>query len=141
MLKTDIIGNLGANAQPKRINDKDYVAFDIAHTDRDETVWISVLWRGTGGNLLPYLTKGTSVFVRGDLTAKTYTTRNGEARVSLSCMAREINLISSTRGQEERGYIEGARQMQAQAGGDAAPPPAPTSAAVAPPMNDDDLLF
>lgn len=140
MLKADIIGNLGANAQTKQINGKDYVSFDIAHTEKDTTVWISALWRGNGGNLMQYLTKGTSVFVRGNLSAGTYTTRSGEVRVSLSIMVSEINLISSTRGQEERGYLEGARQLSQQP----APPAPPVGAAPpagAPPANDDDLPF
>lgn len=142
MLKTDIIGNLGANAQVKQINGKDYVSFDIAHTERDTTVWVSALWRGNGGNLLQYLTKGTSVFVRGNLSAGTYTTRSGEVRVSLSVMVSEINLISSTRGQEERSYLDGARQLSQQQ--QPAPPAPPVGAAPpagAPPANDDDLPF
>ena len=141
MLKADIIGNLGANAQAKQINGKDYVSFDIAHTEKDTTVWVSALWRGNGGNLLQYLTKGTSVFVRGNLSAGTYTTRSGEVRVSLSVMVSEINLISSTRGQEERGYLEGARQLSQQQPAPPAPPVSAAPPAGAPPANDDDLPF
>lgn len=141
MLKAEIIGNLGADAQVKQINDKYYVAFDMAHTEKNETVWISVLWRSNGGGLLPYLTKGTSVFVRGNLTAKTYNTRTGETKVSLSVMATEINLISSTRGQEERGYLEGARQLSQQQPAPPVPPVGAAPPAGAPPANEDDLPF
>ena len=102
---------------------------------------VRVCRRGNGGNLLQYLTKGTSVFVRGNLSAGTYTTRSGEVRVSLSVMVSEINLISSTRGQEERAYLDGARQLSQQQPVPPAPPVGAAPPAGAPPANDDDLPF
>ncbi|MCM1503380.1 MAG: single-stranded DNA-binding protein [Bacteroidales bacterium] len=133
MLKSEIIGNLGSDAQVKEINGKEYVSFNIAHTDRKgETIWMSVLWRGNGGNLTQWLTKGTSLFVRGDLDFRIYTNNRGEQRISYSLMANEVQLLSSTRGQEERGYVNSAREMAANAA------PAATAAVDNP---DDDLPF
>ena len=96
MLKAEIIGNLGHDATTRQINGKDYVCFDVAHGEKvngeRRTVWISVLWSGNGGNLLQYLRKGATVFVRGDLSAKLYTDRAGQTNISMSVMAREIQM-------------------------------------------------
>ena len=54
------------------------------------------MFRFLGGKMLPYLKKGTKVFVRGRLSAKTYTTRTGEIKVSLSVMASEVQLCGFT---------------------------------------------
>lgn len=98
MLKAEIIGNLGHDATTRQINGKDYVCFDVAHGERQNgerrTVWISILWAGNGGNLLQYLRKGATVFVRGDFSAKLYTNRDGNVNISQSIMAREVQICS-----------------------------------------------
>lgn len=100
MLIAEIIGNLGHDAVVKLINGKEYTSFDMAHSERmsngeRRTVWVSVLRSGNGGQLLQYLKKGARVFVRGELSAKVYTTRDGSANVSLSVMARETQLCQT----------------------------------------------
>ena len=97
MLTAEIIGNLGFDAVVKQINGKDYVSFDVAHEqrngDRSETVWVSVLWYGNGGNLLQYLKKGAKVFVRGRLQTGIYTSQKTlQSRVSLSMFVTEIQM-------------------------------------------------
>ena len=107
MLIAEIIGNLGHDAVVKQINGKEYTSFDVAHSERmsngeRRTVWVSVLRSGNGGQLLQYLKKGARVFVRGELSAKVYTTRDGSANVSLSVMARETQLCQTVdEGQQQ----------------------------------------
>lgn len=108
MLIAEIIGNLGHDAVVKQINGKEYTSFDVAHSERmsngeRRTVWVSVLRSGNGGQLLQYLKKGARVFVRGELSAKVYTTRDGSANVSLSVMARETQLCQTVdEGQQQQ---------------------------------------
>lgn len=111
MLKAEIIGNLGHDATTRQINGKDYVCFDVAHGERQNgekrTVWISILWAGNGGNLLQYLRKGATVFVRGDFSAKLYTNRDGNVNISQSIMAREVQMCSFAereQTQDHNGY-------------------------------------
>lgn len=96
MLKAELIGNLGHDASVRQINGRDYVCLDVAHGEKvngeRKTVWISVLWLGNGGGLLQYLRKGATVFVRGDISAKIYTNRDGQTSVSMSVMARELQI-------------------------------------------------
>lgn len=74
MLNLQVIGNLGSDAVVKENNGKKFVTFNVAHTDKytdeqgikhEKTTWVSCLWNGDGGRVLPYLTKGACVFVQG----------------------------------------------------------------------------
>lgn len=75
MFKAQIIGNIGADAQMKNINGVEYCTFDVAHSvkngDSEKTVWISCLARGFN-NVIPYLKRGTKVYVCGDLSCRLY---------------------------------------------------------------------
>lgn len=76
MIKVEIIGNLGADAQLQEKNGNKFVAFRVANTDKwvdkstgqviESTQWISCTLNGDGGALLTYLKRGTKVFVRGN---------------------------------------------------------------------------
>lgn len=148
MLKAEIIGNLGHDATTRQINGKDYVCFDVAHGERQNgekrTVWISILWAGNGGNLLQYLRKGATVFVRGDFSAKLYTNRDGNVNISQSIMAREVQMCSFAereQTQPHNGYKQAPQAQYQQF-----PTPAPQQAVPAAPAAnldnpDDDLPF
>jgi single stranded DNA-binding protein len=148
MLKAEIIGNLGHDATTRQINGKDYVCFDVAHGERQNgerrTVWISILWAGNGGNLLQYLRKGATVFVRGDFSAKLYTNRDGNVNISQSIMAREVQMCSFVereQTQTNNGYIQAPQAQYQQF-----PTPSPQQAVPAAPAAnldnpDDDLPF
>lgn len=67
MLKAELIGNLGNDAEIKEFGGKKYVALSVATTEyakddqgnrTDVTTWVSVLWYGDGGGLFAYLKKG-----------------------------------------------------------------------------------
>lgn len=101
MLKVDIIGNIGNDAEIKEFGGKKYVSFSVAHTEysKDQqgnktelTTWVSVLWHGEGGAMLQYLKKGTKAFVRGSLKVKTYTDKNGQQQVAINVSASEVQL-------------------------------------------------
>lgn len=127
MLKSEVIGNIGSDAIVKQINGRDYVSFSVAHQrSKEETVWISVLWYGNGGNLLQYLTSGKQVFVRGDMVVKTYTGRNNELRVSLNLNANEVQLVGNRQESQSRSAQEPVHQQppyQAQPSRPVAPDP------------------
>ena len=74
MLNLQVIGNLGSDAVVKENNGKKFVTFNVAHTDKytneqgmkhEKTTWVSCIWNGDGGRILPYLTKGACVFAQG----------------------------------------------------------------------------
>lgn len=79
-----VIGNLGADAEVRVVNEKKFVSFKIADTQRftdnkgvahDKTSWISCAWNSDGGNLLQYLKKGSKVMVIGRPSYKVYSSQ------------------------------------------------------------------
>lgn len=101
MLKLEIIGNIGSDAEVKEFGGKKYVSFSAACTEysKDQkgnkteyTTWVSILWYGDGGGLFTYLKKGTKVFIRGTLRTKVYSDKNGTPQVSVSVNASEVQL-------------------------------------------------
>lgn len=123
MFISEIIGNLGADAQIKTFgegsNARNFVSFSVAHdyqvrnqdgTKSKATQWIDVLWYGNGGNVFQYLKKGTSVFVRGSNVTKTFQRRDGSVDVAITINATEVQLCGSRQDNN-------ANQGQSQAGG------------------------
>lgn len=104
MLKAELIGNLGNDAEIKEFGGKKYVALSVATTEytKDEqgnradiTTWVSVLWYGDGGGLFAYLKKGAKVFVRGNLRTKIYADKQGVQQVAINVSASEVQLCGS----------------------------------------------
>lgn len=101
MLKAEIIGTIGADAEVRDFSGKKYVSLSVACNDyskdqqgnrTETTTWVSVLWYGDGGGLLPYLKKGAKVFIRGNLKAKAYTDKQGASQASININANEVQL-------------------------------------------------
>ena len=60
MFKCEVIGNLGADAQIKGENGKQFIAFNVAHTDKwtdeagqqhEETTWVQCIINDTAANV------------------------------------------------------------------------------------------
>lgn len=84
MLKTQVIGNLGKDAEVKQINDNwKVLTFSVAHTKKvkgqDTTVWVTVQqWYKQADNIgvLNYLKKGTQVWCEGEPKIESWTNKN-----------------------------------------------------------------
>lgn len=109
MIKVEIIGNLGADAQLQEKNGNRFVAFRVANTDKwvdkstgqviESTQWISCTLNGDGGALLPYLKRGTKVFVRGNAQFVIFSSaKTRQMEVGVNLFVREIELCG---GQKE----------------------------------------
>lgn len=81
MFKATVIGNLGAPAEQHSENGSEFITFKVAHNERfrdsqgnqqERSVWISCIMNGRADGLVPYLVKGATVAVFGDLRLKTY---------------------------------------------------------------------
>lgn len=96
MLKIEVIGNIGNDAEIKNINGNECVSFNVASSEKrngtEYTTWVSVLMNGNGGNLTQYLKKGAKVFVRGNLSVKPYQGNNGQWNVGINVSASEVQL-------------------------------------------------
>lgn len=106
MLRLEVIGNLGANAEFKSENGQEYLTFRVAHSDRytdaqgqehSNTTWITCFYRGRAQNLLPYLVKGTKVFCRGNLSMRIYDSAVDHCKkVGVTLSVAEIELCGSS---------------------------------------------
>ena len=111
MLQVEIIGNIGNDAQVKDFNGKKYIAFNVAHSEKfknqqgvetERTTWVSVLKPGESA-VAQYLKKGTPVFVRGDLSVKSYQDNAHNWQVGVNCLAREVQLLPGGKRDQNAG--------------------------------------
>lgn len=111
MIKLEIIGNLGADAEIKQYNGNKFVSFHVAHTDKwvdqqtgvisTQTTWVSCSLNGNGGGLTPFLKKGTKVFVRGTPAFVVYSSpKTHKMEAGINLFVREVELCG---GNQEQG--------------------------------------
>ena len=119
MIKIEVIGNLGADAQLQVLNGNKFVSFRVANTDSwtdkktgeivKSTQWISCSLNGDGGNLLPYLKKGAKVFVRGNANMVIYSSpKTHQMEIGINLFVREIELCG---GSKEENHPQQAPQQ------------------------------
>lgn len=105
MLRIEVIGNLGANAETKTQNGETFVTLRVAATNKyanretgeiiENTTWVSCIWRGDHSRVTPFLTVGTKVFVRGDAALKMYVGHDGLKHAGINVRIQELELCGS----------------------------------------------
>lgn len=102
MLKVEVLGNLGADAEIKAGQGQKFVAMRIAHTERYNkqgqevvnTVWIDAILNDSESKIIPYLKKGQQVFVRGNASLRVYSSPSAHMmKAGLTVNIREIELV------------------------------------------------
>jgi single-strand DNA-binding protein len=130
MFKTLLIGHLGRDADSNSVNGKTVLNFPVAHTDKyndqqgnpqRKTVWTRcALWTDKTA-ILPYLKKGTQVFVEGQSEAKSYKRSDGTQDVVLQMRVNRIQLLGSSSPRQQNG------QAHLENDDHTPPPPSPAS--------------
>lgn len=102
MLQSIIIGNLGADAEVKTSNGKEFTTFRVAHSDRwkdesgqshENTQWIDCVLSGKP-SVVEYLKKGATVYVSGNATLRVYSSPKDRCmKAGLTINVRTIELI------------------------------------------------
>lgn len=97
MLKLQIIGNLGSDAEKKASKSgREYVQFNVAH-DRGKdkpSTWVRVCWfDGANSRIEPYLKKGAKVAVTGDVSVEAYTANNGVPSVAITLYPDSVDIV------------------------------------------------
>lgn len=113
MLKIEVLGNLGADAEVKSHNGNDFVSFRVASTNKwtdkenivhAETTWCSCSMNvESSKNVIPFLKKGTKVFARGNVNFNVYSSpKTKQMEVGVNIRVMELELASShNNGTEE----------------------------------------
>lgn len=112
MLKVELIGYLGADAEVKSINGVEFVAMRVADsstwTDREgvrheQTDWVDVTLSKVT-KVLDFLKKGTLVYVRGDMSKRIYSSEKDKCeKVGITIHAKEIQLLSGSKRDVDSG--------------------------------------
>ena len=105
MLQQILIGNLGADAEFKSENGHEFTAFRVGHNEswkdtngnkQTRTQWVDVVMNGKP-NVLPYLKKGTMVFVIGSVTTRIYSSEKDHCmKAGLQISAQRVELLGGT---------------------------------------------
>lgn len=102
MLQTTCIGHLGADAEAKNVNGKEFVVFRIANTDKwtddagvvhETTTWVDCIMNGRS-KVLEFLKKGTQVFVTGSVSLRVYSSAKDKCmKAGLTINVRQVDLL------------------------------------------------
>lgn len=106
MLKIEVVGNLGADAEVKEANGTKFLTFRVAHTAKkkqsdgqeiDSTTWVDCTFNNLDSGIIPYLKKGVKVFVRGNGGADVYSSKQLHKMMGkIKCSVTEIELCGGT---------------------------------------------
>lgn len=106
MLKAEIIGNLGADAEIKSGDGYSFVSMRVANTEKwkdekdqehTETQWVDVNWSKTDSPLVKFLKSGVKVFVRGFVRTRVYSSKQDrKMKAGLTINALEIELCGGS---------------------------------------------
>lgn len=106
MLSLNAIGNLGADAEVRTANGRQFISFKIAHseswtgddgTKHESTTWISCIINNAQSPVLPYLKRGVKVFVTGRFQPKVYSSPTRRMMVAgIDCSVDRIELCGGS---------------------------------------------
>lgn len=107
MLIATLIGNLGANAEIKTADGREFVTFRVAHNDSykgadgtrvESSMWVDCTMSCANGRpaVLPYLTKGTAVCVVGQVSTRVYSSEKDRCmKAGLKIHVQRVELIGA----------------------------------------------
>lgn len=103
MIKMQIIGNLGRDAEVHQYRDEVCINFSVAHTDKhkdangqvvQKTTWVSCSWWTDKQSIVPYLKKGQMCWVEGFPEAKLWKDKkSGEPKAFLNMRVLGLQLV------------------------------------------------
>lgn len=133
MIKLQVIGNLGRDAVLNSVNGRNVINFTVAHTERfkdsqgnqkDRTVWVDCAYWTDRTAVVPYLKKGTQVYVEGAPDVRTYTTQDGRQGASITLRVASVQLLGSRQNDNSNSSYQQHPQQQTETQQPAATTPA-----------------
>lgn len=102
MLQTTLVGYIGADAESKSSNGKEFVTFRVANTDKwtddagqthEQTIWVDVILNGKP-KVFEFLKKGQLVFVVGSVALRVYSSAKDRCmKAGMTINAKQIELL------------------------------------------------
>lgn len=104
MLQTTVIGYLGADAEVKNQNGKEFTTMRVAHTSKwtdgngtvhEETIWVDCIMNGSSA-VNEYLKKGQLVYIVGNTSLRVYSSAKDRCmKAGLTVNVKTIELLGS----------------------------------------------
>lgn len=110
MVKIEVIGRLGRDAQVNNVNNKVVINFSVAVTEKykkqdgtqaEDTTWLNCSYWTERTAIAAYLKKGGIVYVEGKPEAKIYT-HNNQPVASLNVRVSNIKLLPSSENSQQQ---------------------------------------
>ena len=126
MLTFSLTGRIAKDAVEKQVSSKYVLEFSIPSTKKwkdakgelqERTTWFKVTsWKDKSHGVLPYLTKGATVSVSGDVDAEAYIDKEGNPKANLVIKNPQIELHGS--GEKSETPKEKVKQAEVTEGDD-----------------------
>ena len=114
MLQVIVAGNLGADAEVRGEQGREFTTFRVAHTDRwtgqdgvshETTTWVDCILNGRP-NVVPYLRKGTQVVVIGTASLRVYSSpRDRCMKAGMQVSVRTVELLEVSQTQCQHAFM------------------------------------
>ena len=116
MLKVEVIGNLGADAEVKESQGSKFVTFRVAHSEKytdqqgkehTNTEWVDCTMNDVESKVIQYLRQGVKVFVRGNARTRVYSSpKDRVMKAGLQISVREVELCGGQTDDVPRQLID-----------------------------------
>lgn len=133
MIKLQIIGHLGKDAEVRDVNGRKVIAFNVAHSEKyrdakgelqSRTTWVSCSYWTETANVAPYMKKGGLVYAEGTPSVDAYmSSAQNQPAATLRMNVLRVELLGGT---EDRNNQTGA-QSPGQEQGNKAPATSPAA--------------
>lgn len=146
MIRLQVIGNLGKDCTVNTVNGKGVINFSVAHTEKwrdangdqkEKTTWVECAYWTDKQGIVPYLKKGTTVYVEGTPDARGYLTSDNKPGAALQIRVSSVQLIGGRATSDGTNSNSGG--YQSNAGNQYASTPNISAADISEPL--DDLPF
>lgn len=119
MLQAMLIGNIGADAQVKVANGREFITFRVGHNESytgndgqrvERSLWIDCTMNCSGGRpaVLPYLKQGALVFISGTLTTRVYSSQKDRCmKAGITIHVQRVELLGGQSDPIPRKIIDG----------------------------------
>ncbi|MBC7689556.1 MAG: single-stranded DNA-binding protein [Aquabacterium sp.] len=143
MIKLQIIGNLGKDCIMKEVNGKTVINFSVVHSERykdnqgvqkERATWVECAYWTDKTGVVPYLTKGKTIYAEGYPEAEAYMNKENQAAATLRMRVMNIQLVGGVGG-ENTGQNSGGATGNTYAAPTSSPAPVASTTAA------DDLPF
>lgn len=101
----NFIGNLTKDAETRTVGEVEVAKYSIAVNGRKDTVMYVDCDHWRPGGVVEYLTKGTPVFVTGEIELQTWE-KDGQKRSKLSLNVRSLQLLGSKKKEPEPEFAD-----------------------------------